>query len=341
MSPGEYSAWEEFVAKNTEGGPYLSSAWKKAIEQAYGFKTFYLTISENSDIQGGLPLSLVKRPYGGKLVSLPYCDYGGILGKRESTTALLCERARILAETHKVQLEIRCSTPSPYLEQCSDFVQVSNKKRMLLELSGTSEELWKGFKSKLRSQINGARKKGLTVQLGGLKLLNDYYQVISQNMRDIGSPVHSQKWFHCIVKGYDSKALVGVVYNEKIPIAAGIILMHGDVVTIPWASSLRKYNRLSSNMLLYWTFLEYSAEHEFSFFDFGRSTPGEGTYNFKKQWGAKPVPLAWYRLGAGVSLDQQNKEKHTLRHVTEKVWSRLPLPMANFLGSRLRKYIDL
>ena len=33
---------------------------------------------------------------------------------------------------------------------------------------------------------------------------------------------------------------------------------------------------------------------KYAFFDFGRSSEGEGTYKFKKQWGAKPTPLVWY-----------------------------------------------
>ncbi len=342
LTRDKYGTWDDFLTRGQkEGGAYLSIAWKEAVEQAYGFKTFYLTVVEENLIKGILPLVLVKRPFGGKLVSLPYCDYGGIVGDDDSTTAMLCERACSLAKTHKVELEVRCSVSSPYLEQHSDYVQVSNKHRMLLELPGTSEALWKGFKSKLRSQINGSRKKGLTVQLGGRKLMNDYYQVISQNMRDLGSPVHAKKWFDCIVRGFDNKGLVGLVYNENIPVAAGVILIHGNVVTIPWASSLRKYNRLSPNMLLYWAFLEYSAKCGFSVFDFGRSTLGEGTYNFKKQWGARPEPLAWYRLDSEASLEQRSNEGLQLRSVLEKVWSRLPLSVANVLGSRFRRYIDL
>jgi hypothetical protein len=46
-------------------------------------------------------------------------------------------------------------------------------------------------------------------------------------------------------------------------------------------------------MLLYWTKLEYACDNGNKTFDFGRSTPGEGTYRFKPQWGAKPQPLHW------------------------------------------------
>jgi lipid II:glycine glycyltransferase (peptidoglycan interpeptide bridge formation enzyme) len=44
-------------------------------------------------------------------------------------------------------------------------------------------------------------------------------------------------------------------------------------------------------MLLYWTMIRDSIERGYKVFDFGRSTPNEGTYNFKKQWGAVEAPF--------------------------------------------------
>ena len=49
-------------------------------------------------------------------------------------------------------------------------------------------------------------------------------------------------------------------------------------------------------MLLYWTFLAFAADNGYGQFDFGRSTPGEGTYRFKSQWGAEPHQLYWYEV---------------------------------------------
>jgi hypothetical protein len=67
-----------------------------------------------------------------------------------------------------------------------------------------------------------------------------------------------------------------------------------ETLEIPWASTLRAANPDSPNMLLYWKLLEYAVEAGYRRFDFGRSTPGEGTFAFKRQWGAEPVPLHWY-----------------------------------------------
>lgn len=220
---------------------------------------------------------------------------------------------------------------------------------MLLSLPETSKALMSSFKSKLRSQVRKPGREGLSAALGGLDLVDEFYPVFAENMRDLGSPVHSRKWIQSILQAYGSRARSGLVLMpDGSPAACGIILLHDRTVSIPWASSLRKFNKSSPNMLLYWTFLEYAADHGYAFFDFGRSTPGEGTYKFKEQWGAAPQPLHWVRIdsgtggvepigGAGGGQKGQDKP----RQMAETLIRSIPVPLATLLGSRVRKYISL
>ena len=144
---------------------------------------------------------------------------------------------------------------------------------MILDLPESSEALWSSFKSKLRSQIRKPRKEGLTFRMGSSELIDSFYQVFSRNMKDLGSPVHAKKWFQAVLDYFGERAHVGIVYREDLPMASGIVLDCRQTVSIPWASTLREYNSLSPNMLLYWGFLEYACSSGFKTFDFGRSTP--------------------------------------------------------------------
>jgi lipid II:glycine glycyltransferase (peptidoglycan interpeptide bridge formation enzyme) len=210
---------------------------------------------------------------------------------------------------------------------------------MVLELPQSAATLWDGFKSKLRSQVSRAIKNGLVHRIGGKELLQDFYLVFSRNMRDLGSPVHSKKWLHAVLAAFGDAAKVGVVYKDAFPAAAGIVLTHEPYATITWASSLREFNSLSPNMLLYWSFLEYASGRGFKFCDFGRSTPGGGTYTFKKQWGAQPSPLYWFRQ---VSAGAESREETgtPLHSIAKRLWTKLPIAVANAAGSRIRKYIS-
>jgi lipid II:glycine glycyltransferase (peptidoglycan interpeptide bridge formation enzyme) len=155
---------------------------------------------------------------------------------------------------------------------------------MVLSLPDSAEELLAGFKAKLRSQVKKPLKDGLTGEIVGRDGLADFYRVFTENMRDLGSPVHSRRWFESILNAYGDNARIGLVKTPEDELAAaGIILLHKTTISIPWASSLRRYNRQNPNMLLYWSFLAFAADHGFKSFDFGRSTPGEGA----RRWGER------------------------------------------------------
>jgi len=345
--------WDQYVFSHPSALCYQLFAWGKAVEKAYGHRCYYLVAlssnktldkSNNFRICGVLPLVHLRHAFwGNSLVSLPFCDYGGIISdSKEAEDALFEAAMNIGQELGVKQIELRCIgelNQSKYSNKIS--ITLSHKVRMLLDLPGDSEKLWRSFKSKLRSQIKKPEKEGLTYCLGGAELLNDFYNVFGLNMRDIGSPVHSKRWFIEIMTYYRDIAKIGIVYKGKIPVSAGIILYFKDTVTIPWSSSLRKFNSLSPNMLLYWNALKFACENGYKIFDFGRSTPGEGTYKFKEQWGAKPVQLYWhYWLRNGGYLPELNP-KNPKYQMAIKIWKKLPVSVANYLGPYIRKYIPL
>ncbi|MBC8439474.1 MAG: GNAT family N-acetyltransferase, partial [Deltaproteobacteria bacterium] len=268
-----------------------------AVEQAYGFKSFNLIAEENSLISGIFPITMLKTPLKRpELVALPYCDVGTILAKSLEAKAELLNEAIVIAKSNNASvLDIRGQINHDLLHGHDYSVQtVGNKVRMLLDLPHSSEGLWDGFKSKLRSQIRKAEKNGLVFQFS--ERVDDFYPVFSENMRDLGSPVHSKKWIKSVIKFFDKQAKIGIVQFDQKIVGVGIILSAGKTVSIPWASTSREYNRLGPNMLLYWNFLRYAADNGYATFDFGRSTLNEGTFRFKSQWGAKPYPLKWHHI---------------------------------------------
>lgn len=333
--------WDRYVLKHPDGVAYHQYAWKKAIADAYHFDACYLVAEQNERVCGVLPLIEFKRPLLGRsFVSLPYCDLGGHLTDTPDVGKTLLVKAKALAAEKNVEsIELRQTVKGVGSDAQADRWQ---KVRMVLELPDSSEILFKSMKAKLRSQVRKPMRDGLTVKLGGLELVTEFYQIFTENMRDIGSPVHSRKWVESVVRHFDERARVGVVYTpEGEPAAGGIILLHGKTVSIPWASSLQKFNKMNPNMLLYWTFLAFAADHGFNRFDFGRSTPGEGTFHFKEQWGAQPEDLAWEKYAPDGKLKQSLRSNPVIRQRVEKIWSRMPLGFCNVLGPLLRRHISL
>lgn len=361
--------WDDYAVSHPDSTHSHLSGWKEVIEGTYRHSGHYLLAEEHSQIVGILPLIHMRTPFLGSLLcSMPFLNYGGILSDSPvSAEALLQEAVNIASRLGAHRIELR--QPVPLSCQGSrlpvPMTERAHKVRMVLPLSGPAEAFHGLLKSKLKSQIRRPLKEGMTVKIGGAELADDFYAVFARNMRDLGSPVHSAKLFRQIFRHLDegprapaepsaeagserspraqcARVRIGVVYHRDGPVAVGLIVAFKQTVEIPWASSLRDYNRFSPNMLLYWSLIEYAIKIGCRQFDFGRSTPEEGTYRFKEQWGAAPKPLHWYVIGARQNADRILSDNDSkMRGWAASLWSRLPLSAANRIGPWIRGALPL
>jgi FemAB-related protein (PEP-CTERM system-associated) len=332
------TAWDDYVLRHPEGTAYQLFAWQEAVSRAYRFRGDYLLAEKGGVLCGILPLIDFRVPFARRLlISLPYCDVGGVLADNKAIALAMLTSARSLAEKHGADLQLRAVRALP-----DAGINQTDKVRMLLDLPENAGQLMASLEAKVRSQVKKPVRDGLTAQLGTHELIDDFYLVFSENMRDLGSPVHSRQWIEAIVSAYDDRVRVAVIYTpDGKPAAAGIVLIHPATMSIPWASSLRRYNRLNPNMLLYWTFLALAIDRGCRCFDFGRSTPGGGTYHFKEQWGARPVALFWQSSAYLGKPVRQGGSSSTLRDFAEQLWRRMPLAVCNILGPKARRCINL
>ena len=169
---------------------------------------------------------------------------------------------------------------------------------MRLPLPQTAGLLWDGFPAKVRNQIRKGQKHDLKAAWGGEELLPEFYAVFSHNMRDLGTPVYGRRLFRAVLRRFPGEAELCVVRTENRAVAAALLLHGRGVTEVPSASALKEFNKLSANMLLYWNLLERAVERGQSLFDFGRSTPDSGTYQFKKQWALCPSRRTGSIIGA-------------------------------------------
>ncbi len=362
--------WDSYVKSQLMGNIYQLSGWKDVIQNTYGHKTYYLmathkntndpsTKSQYSNrIVGILPLTHIKHIlFGNSLISIPFCDMGGILADNEEIERkLLHEAIEMGKRLDASNIEIRNLKPlksmvsinkkldgkeSAFLAKRWHTQATPNKVRMVLELPETSDELMNSFKSKLRSQIRKPIKEGVETRIGQSELLDDFYHVFAINMKDLGSPVHSKRLFQNILKEFSGNSEVVVAYCDKKPAAGGILLNFKETMMNPWASFIKSYKKMSPNMLLYWSMLAHACDNGFKYFDFGRCTPGGGTYKFKEQWGATPEILDYSYFSNNGSFDGMPISEKKLFKIGSEVWKKLPVLSTKILGPNFRKYIGL
>ncbi|GGY80099.1 FemAB family XrtA/PEP-CTERM system-associated protein [Marinobacter zhanjiangensis] len=338
------AGWDDYVSRHPDGTGYHQLAWTESIASAYGHRVWcLLAMSPGGNLSGVMPVCEFRVPLmGAHWISLPYCDLGGPLASSEKAASALRARALELVQRHSgkgLHLRLPGRAVDPLTE--STLAKVS----MLCKLPESSDALFSRYKPKLRSQIRKAEKNGLSAEVtSGPEAIGCFYRVFADNMHRLGSPVHSLRWFQELQAAFGDRLKVGLVWFDDKVIGAGIILINGARASIPWASTLADYNRLAPNMLLYWTLLAHVTDAGCRVFDFGRSTPGEGTYRFKKQWGAEPHELNWLDFGPGgepVIEAASSTQGSRVRTMVESAWQRLPLSVANLLGPVVRKYISL
>lgn len=332
----DIDGWNEHVAESDHTTLYHLAEWQKIVEQTFGHPTYYVYARQHERIVGLLPLVFLKSlVFGRFLISLPFFNYAGIVAETpEIRMALLEEAIRIARQNRAEHLELR------HLEAYDlGLATKTSKVLMVLDLPATAEDLWNGFKSKLRSQIRRPTKEGLTAKFGQLEEVDSFYEVFAYNMRDLGTPVYTKRLFEHILREFPDSAKICNVYDGDTPVASGFLIGFKDTLQIPWASSLRAYNRFSPNMLMYWEILKFACEQGYARFDFGRSTPNEGTYKFKQQWGAVPHQCYWqYWLASGGDLPEINP--HNPKYALMiRAWQRLPLALTKWLGPRIVKNI--
>jgi len=161
------------------------------------------------------------------------------------------------------------------------------------------------------------------------------------NMRDLGSPVHSMKLMQHCLNAFPDHSRIIVIYKSTEPVAAGLVVGFRNVLRNPWASSLRKYASLGPNMLLYLRMLEHACDRGYQVFDFGRSSPGEGTYRFKEQWGAVPAALFWHYISLDGKMPDPESTGRAKFEMATRFWQKLPLAVTRIVGPHIRRHISL
>jgi len=335
--PEDSQSIDRYIEQSASSSLYHKYAWGEVIEDSFGHKSYYLIcIDDNGSLSGILPMVHLKSlMFGNFMVSMPYFNYGGVCADNEvNRNHLIGEAIKIAKELDARHIEFRQEESFN-----NGFPFKTEKVSMRARVPRSPDELWKSFPSKLRSQIKVPQKAGVSARIGKLEELDNFYEVFSINMSHLGTPVYPKRFFRNILETFPSCTWICSVFSNGIPVASGFLVGFKNVIEIPWASSLRKWNRLSPNMLLYWTALQFACEKGFTVFDFGRSTTGEGTYKFKEQWGASPYPMRWYYWlqndGALPAITPRNPKYR----MAIELWKKLPVPITRFLGPHIVKNI--
>lgn len=320
--------WDAYVS-DADGATFFHRAgWREVLERAFGHRPHFLYAQEGGVITGVLPLAQVRSVlFGNSLASLPFCVYGGIVADNDTAAAALRDEACRLAEDLGVgALELR-----NWRESGVDWPVKELYFTFRKAIDPDDEVNLKAIPNRQRAMVRKGIKEGLESEWDtGVERL---YRVYSESVRNLGTPVFSRRYLETLMDVFGDDCSVLMITHEGNDVAAVMNFYFRDEV-LPYygGSTSASRNIKGVNHFMYWELLRRSAEQGYRLFDFGRSKKGTGPYSFKKNFGFEPQPLPYeYYLVKSDAVPDVNPLNPKYKLMVE-TWSKLPLPVANFIG---------
>lgn len=294
--------WDEL----TIASAYHNWQWNELIKNSYHLE--YLKILAIST-DGFALISLQK--VGKKYISLPFLSYSGFL--------FSCEQAKKEIELYLTQKNISIDDRSilsntlncHYVGSVADISEI--------------ESYWLSLASKMRNQIRKSQANEFEVKIA--KDVSIFYEIYSLGMKNLGTPVHSKRFFENILSQIEGSGTLSIYYKEK-PVASMLFINDKFTFYDMFAYCKPEYNSLYANYFLYWSSIIYANKIGKTKFDFGRSTQGSGVFLFKQKFN-----VTNYGIKSQIDYGKSKLQIFT------KLWMKLPYKTTLILGPLVRKYL--
>jgi FemAB-related protein (PEP-CTERM system-associated) len=331
-----HAAWNAFVHASPRASFYHRAEWQDINERCFGHRTAYLAAVEGDRVVGVFPIVQLKsRLFGNVACSMPFVNYGGPCGETDAIEQrLLSEAEALVAEWKADYLEIRSRR-----DLGERYPSSTHKVSMTIDLNADPDVLWNGFKSSHRNEVRRAYKHGFTARFGP-ELIDDFYAVLSESWRDLGTPIYSKSYLNTVLGTFPGATRICVVYAaDGTPAAAAFDGVHNGTVEGMWMGTRAAYRRQLVGYVLYWELVKHACESGFQRFHLGRSTADSGGEQFKKKWNAEAMQLYWqYVLGNRTAIPALNVDNPKYQFAI-KMWQRLPVPVTQAIGPFISKSI--
>ncbi len=335
MQPGDRPRWDAFVQRCPEATFFHRAGWQQVIEQAFGHRTWFYYVEQDGQIQGVLPLAQIKsRLFGHSLAALPFCVYGGVAALSEPARAMLDQAAQRLAkELGAGHLEYRHlnATPGAGADWHGSDLYVTFRKAIVAD----DEANMNAIPRKQRAMV----RKGIKCGLQGVveQDVERFFTAYSNSVHRLGTPVFSKRYFALLKQVFGDDCEVRSIVRGEELVGGVLSFFFRDEVLPYYGGGMPLAREVAGNDFMYWNLMQAAAARGCRLFDFGRSKRGTGAYDFKHNWGFEATPLAYaYQLHAARALPDVNPLNPKYQLMI-KVWRRLPLALANFIGPYIVK----
>ena len=330
--------WNKYVTSSSSACYIHHIAWKETIENTYGHKPYYLMAFENEKVVGVLPMFLISIPLLGKiLASGVFGSYGGICADNSDIANFLMTEAADLSRSLNVKyLEIK--NFNNFSQENKGWEKYYNYYTFIIKLDKNPDLVLNKLTKKARQNIRKAVRSNIKI-VKGSRYLEAFYDLIANNMKRLGTPVHSKKFYKSILKKFNGDAELYIAKFEDRTVSVALTIKYNSNIFGYANAAHPDYLSYKANFLIYWEIIKSAGGSELKYFDLGRSINNSGTFNFKQNFGASPLPLYYdYYMNKVKNIPVINSESKILSPAAQ-LWSHLPLGVTKKLGPHLIKYV--
>lgn len=346
IDPVSDPRWDAFIQNHPHRSIYSSALWKDVVFKTYGYQPFYFILeNELGKIQAALPLFRVKSFLtGNRMVSLPFADYSDPLLLDSSELDQIFDKVRSeMRQLGATYLEIRTRKNAAFFGN-SSFQSSVDSLNHRLPLKRDPTALLNTFhKSFIVRNIKKALKSNLRVEMSEKEsTVKIFYNLLVFTRRKHGLPPQPFQFYQNIWQAFRGKGLVRffTAYLGKVPVAAILVVTFGETAYYLYGGSNPKHLQNRPNHLLLWKAIEWSAQQNYRYFDFGRTGMNNpGLLQFKRNWGTEEFPIYtfWYSHSGKPAhlLNRGNKDQSKIK----KIIRRLPFPLLKIGGKMIYRHL--
>lgn len=290
------SLWNELLQRQETYSYFQTPGWSSILQSTIpNAKACHRWFRFSDGKEAVLPLFLLPRRWGiGKLESLPWGGYGGLIGDRP----LMLEHYEAALKKVLTLRSPRCEISEPPIladpnssEDAARSVYTRTASTHLLELSGSFEEIWANrFQGRNRTAIRRASDRGVEIRWSNepeaAEAMKSLYQQAMNRWK--GVETLPLRFFDSLRDWPGEEIRIWLAWYEDRAIAGDVVLYgKGEAQYFAGASDLLD-SKLNAARLLMSEIIRDACLRGFRIFNFGASGGLEGVERFKGIFGGNP-----------------------------------------------------
>jgi len=320
--------WDGFVHSHPEGSFFHLFDWQVIFPEVFGLGPHYLVAERGGALVGILPLVHQKSIlFGNAFISTPFCVHGGPLTLDQAASDALDQAAMTLTKDRgakSLEYRGRRATRPDWTAKKGLYATFTR------DMAADDQQNLQLIPRKQRAVVRKALQGDLFSSIG--KDVPAFFRVYSKSMRNLGTPMFPRRYFDCLLNTFPENCDIVIIRQAYEPVSGVLNFYFKDTVLPYYGGGTAAARQNGANDLMYWEVMRNAVGRGYKRFDFGRSKAGTGAFAFKKNWGFEPNWLEYeYWLRDGGAVPEKNPTNPLYANLS-KVWKKLPLPVANFIG---------